>query len=310
MSNSPTGDEVALSRLDGAGSITVPSAEVLAVVRHAPPPDHAPPDLVPYVIAVGDGDEADWNLTDDALAFGEVDVPRRFSEWREGWTRTWTLDPFESIVRLGGLARELLPTAGTEVSSIEHLLLRHLTVGGSVSLPASQHGVLSSELEQLADVVRDRDATSYGVIDTTEGTERTGLARAWPAHGEPGVVASDAHLEVVYRPESGLMLRVLDLDPPREISPIEEVVFDDEQVHVSSGGDHHVALATDRARPLAWLVPGSGQWRVRPIPEIIAWASTFGGVEESCRYASSLGLPILFTTHRPIFDKSTTPFGT
>ncbi len=75
------------------------------------------------------------------------------------------------------------------------------------------------------------------------------------------------------------------------------------------GPDGSFEIPAERARPLGWLMPRSTEWSVRRIPEIVAWARTFGGLEEAAAAATELGLDLRLTRHRPILPPSADTHG-
>lgn len=273
--------------------IKVPSADVLAIVRHDEPPAAAPDSLGAYVVRVA-GADTDWLLTDDAVAFGPPAVVQEFTAWRASWERVWQLDPLSTIRRLLALMR-----ASDVGADLQAMIDRHVTRAGDVLAPTSALAPIGSQLADVAELVRRRDAEGYGIVDASPDAERTGLARAWPSWGEVEVLAADRHTEIRFEPASGIAVRTEEAT----IVPVVEVTAD-EAGYVVADPQHSVAIPAERGRPLAWLMPGSTHWRVRRVPEVVVWARTFGGLEECYRYATELDLPVRFTTQRPIFTPS------
>lgn len=269
--------------------VVVPAPDVVMVVRHAEPPGEPPDELVPYVVPkVFEGEILDWQLTDDALAFGEYSVPSRFAAWRAEWERWWLLDPTSTIERLVDAAAEL---CGSEPAGP----LVELAASGfeSVVEPAAFDDLVHA-VERVRDAVRERGAEGFGFVDATGGAGRTGLARTWSGQRGSEVIAADDHLVVAMDPAAGLSATELLDDGTRTITAITQVdMLGDEVVVTTPDGD--VRLPPEHARPLAWLVPGAGVWRVRRVPEVVVWARTFVAIEEACRYATVLGLPLRFT---------------
>lgn len=273
-----------------AARLVVPSADVLAVVRFDDPPTQVPEALLPFV--VHDRATDDWLLTDDAVAFGAHDVVADFTAWRSTWERTWALDPVTSLRRLVSLGQRLLP------ADRDPLPLRLDDNDDLVLDPDAQARVLD-DLQHVAGLIRERGAEGIGIVDTSPGTDRVGLARSWPAHGGDEVVAADRHTEIRFVPADGLVLTTTSADGVVDRTAVDEVVGDDAGFRVS-GPDSTFTIDTARARPLGWLMPRSTAWRVRRIPEIVAWARTLGGFEEAVAFASDLDLGLRLTHHRPI----------
>lgn len=290
--NASSDDAHPASGREPSGRIVVPSADMLAVVRFDDPPDRVPEELVPFVVRPGDG-TVDWVLTDDAVAFGSPDVVQRFAVWRATWERSWILDPVSSLTRLIDLACELDPD-----SSIPSLRDRFDEDDDLVLSPVAQATTVE-DLGRLADRIRTRDATGYGIVDLTPGADRVGLVKAWPACGRDAVVAADDQTEIRFEVDKGLVLATRTNAGGCDMGVIEEVVAQIAGFQVS-GPDGTFSVPAVRARPLAWLAPRSTAWRVRRIPEILAWARTLAGVEKATGFAAENGLDLRLTRHRPI----------
>ncbi len=290
--NASSDDAYPASERRPVGRVVVPSADMLAVVRFDDPPDHVPDELAPFVVRPENG-SVDWVLTDDAVAFGSPDIVQRFAVWRATWERSWILDPVSSLARLVDLARELDPD-----SSIPSLRDRLDEDDDLVFSPVAQATTVD-DLARLADRIRARDETGYGIVDLTPGADRVGLVRSWPACGRDAVVAADDQTEIRFEVENGLVLATRTNAGGYDMGVIEEVVAQIAGFRVS-GPDGSFSVPAVRARPLAWLVPRSTAWRVRRIPEILAWARTLAGVEKATGFAAENGLDLRLTRHRPI----------
>lgn len=288
---SPTDDERPRHEL---GRVVVPSADALAIVRFADPPAGVPDELVPFVVRTG-GKLADWVLTDDAVAFGSPQVIEGFAVWRSSWERSWVLDPATSLLRLVELCEVIAPD-----SSIPRLR-DELDDDGDLTLSPGATARLVPELEVLGNRVRERGELGYGIVDRTPQSARVGLARAWPAFGGSELVAADRSTEITFDPAVGLTL-TLTGDTPRSLV-IEEVESSDTGFR-ASGPDGSMLVPAAQARPLAWLMPRSTAWVVRRIPEILAWARTFGGLDEAAKFAIGADLDLRLTRHRPILPNS------
>lgn len=289
--NASSDDAHPASGGESSGRIVVPSADMLAVVRFDDPPDHVPDELAPFVVRCGDG--GDWVMTDDAVAFGSPDIVQRFAVWRATWERSWILDPVSNLTRLIDLARELDPD-----SSIPSLRDRLDEDDDLVLSPVAQATTVD-DLARLADRIRARDATGYGIVDLTPGADRVGLVKSWPACGRDTVVAADDQTEIRFEVDNGLVLATRTHAGGYDRGVIEQVVAQIAGFQVS-GPDGTFSVPAVRARPLAWLVPRSTAWRVRRIPEILAWARTLAGVEKATGFAAENGLDLRLTRHRPI----------
>lgn len=267
------------------------------MVRHTDPPELVPDELVPYVVpSYVDERLDDWTLTDDVVAFGDVETPLAYERWRATWERAWPLDPASSLVRLTAIAREL--ASDLELSS--DVLLSLASAGTRANRTIDDPAELlqlADEVERVRDAVRERKSTGYGFVDVTEGRSRVGLARAWSGAGGPEVIAADRSLEVSMRPDSGLHLELAG-PPPRSIDSVEEVAVRSSGVEIMSA-DGVTLLPPEESVVLTWVVPGAARWRVRSVPEVLVWARTFGGLPESCRYAASVRRPVVLLDGGP-----------
>ncbi len=269
--------------------VVTPSSEMWAVVRHGDPPELVPDDLLPYVVpSYVDGDLDDWSLTDDVIAFGDVETPMAYQRWRATWERAWPLDPRSNLIRLTELGREL----AAELALGSELLMNladdahgDRTMEGPAALLQ-----LATELERVRDAVRERKTTGYGFVDVTDGRSRVGLARAWSPSAGAEVLAADQYLEASMRPASGLHIEIVG-PPRRSLDAVEEVAVRSSGVEIVSA-DGFAQLPPEESAALTWIVPGAARWRVRPVPEVLVWARTFGGLPECCRYAAALERPM------------------
>ena len=276
------------------GPIIVPSAELVALVRHDEVPTEVPDDLTPYVRPTHDakGAVTDWLLTEDTLAFADVSIPLRFAGWRTSWERSWMLDPLSALERLVAVAHEF------EVSAPSTTLLERVLDPGSTG-PAGDlvHAMLepgeamrlAEVSDSLRDAIADRGRSGWGFVDATPGRQRVGLARAWSSQLGPETLAADSRVSVRMDAESGLTVTVFDdggamLHRTESVTEV-EIVGDHVEIR-SPGGSVQIDLLAGRV--LSWLMPGCTMWRVRSIPEVLVWAKTFAGIRESAEYATAL----------------------
>ena len=291
-------------RSAGSRLTVVPSADLLAIVRHASPPTSPPDPLLPYVmdVVIGSG-TCDWHLTNDALAFADGDVLGLFWQWRTQWERAWTLDSRSSLSRLW--------SAGHELSRETHRaewdgLVSKSTVSHSTRIYApSLLDDWSTQLERVRDRIRQRDRVGFGFVDVTPGRQRVGLARAWSPQDGAEVLAADESMTVEMRPDLGLCVHAGN----DVIEAVDEVKFIDDCVVVRAPG-REIAIDFASARPLAWLMPGVAAWRMRRVPEVIVWARSFAALDECMRYATSLEAEVWIRAQYPFFGQSTEPIWT
>ena len=201
---------------DETGPIIVPSAELVAVVRHDDVPTAVPDELTPYVRpVVRDGATVDWLLTEDTLAFADVTVPLQFAGWRTAWERSWMLDPLSSLERLVAAAQEF------EVSAPSTTLLERVLHPGSTGpsgdvvhaiLEPGEAGRLAAVFEALRDAIADRGRKGWGFVDATPGRQRVGLARSWSGQTGPEILVADRHVSVSIDVATGVSVVVTDDD--------------------------------------------------------------------------------------------------
>lgn len=276
--------------------IVLPSPDVWAVVRFAPPPDTAPSDLQAFAIRCDD----QWVLTDDALAFGEIETVQRFHEWRATWEQVRTLEPLTTLLRLVDLAGELAPASDGSTGLLHPSLAAFLVDDDVFEIPARRSARSADAIARLADLVRDRGAEGFGIVDRSPRSERVGLARAWPAYGGVETVAASADLRVVFDPAAGLFCELPD-DAGTSFGPIERAESTS-AVFTLWSGDAELRLTSEQSRPLHWMIPGATAWAVRRVPEILAWARTFAGLADSFELAQRIDAPVRLSARRPIAD--------
>lgn len=286
---------------DVPSPIIVPSAELVASVRHADVPAAAPDELEPYVRPAGPGGApVDWLLTDDTLAFGSVEIPMRYAQWRAGWERSWILDPLGSLERLVSAAREF-ETSSPATTLLERVLDPRTTgPGGDVvhaALDPAEAQRLAVVIEALRDAIADRGRSGFGFVDATPGRQRVGLARAWSGQDGPEILVADRNVSVGIDPGEGLSVSVHGGGAPSRITGVAEVEITGDQVEIRSPSAS-MALDLHAGRILSWLMPGCTAWRVRPVPEVLVWARTFAGVVECAEFACAIDQPVLLSSLR------------
>jgi hypothetical protein len=276
--------------------VVLPSPFVVASVRIADPPTFAPDSLAPFVLPdERDGELVDWLITEDAIAFGDPSLPYAFTEWRATWEQAWELERLSSLARLDALGRNAGDGDGPWFSLIGALLAGE----GERRIGVPEQAELAAECEVLRDLVRERGATGYGVVDATPGRITSGMAVTWSAYGGAEVVARHALLEVRMEPDLGLCLAIRAGDGVERLTGVSGVEVDGAgSVVTSSEGGRR--LDVDEATALAWLMPNSTRWRVRTVPEALVWARTFAGLPECCDVATRYEADVLVRVTPPI----------
>lgn len=294
---------------DRSHSQVTPSLDVIASIRHAETDASVPDELVPFVVPVYVDEDRldDWQLTNDALAFGEPTVVRTFDAWRSGWTKSLTLDSIAHLDCLVDLAGVLPGQADQPVVTILDRMLDDVRDGRSMTITVAQAAELATSVDRLRDAVRERGSTGFGFVNATPGYTGEGLARTWSPSCGHEVIAADRHIEVSMDPETGLGVDVVGGERASAVSLVEVA---EDFVHV-----HHVdrtgALAVlqldpDRARPLAWMLPNATKWRVVDVPEVLVWARTFARLVECCEFAVDVDRPLTFAVEVSRFSDAPT----
>lgn len=268
-------------------SIVQPADDLWAVVRTAPPPEHAPEPLAAFVVRRG----GDWALTADVVAFGHSDIIADYLAWRDGWTSTRSLTTPANLARLASWF------ARSESCRVLESVVADLDVGDDAEIPFSMVPELSDELSRLRRRLADDDGFGYGIVDASPGTTRAGLVRSWPSFGEPETISARRDVRIELVPTIGLIVRVGPGEPP--VAPLGTAEATEDGWRIT-GGDRRVELGRREAQPLAWIVPGSIHWRVRRIPNAVVWAALLAGMDASVEAALRHRAAITVTRQRPI----------
>jgi hypothetical protein len=84
----------------------------------------------------------------------------------------------------------------------------------------------------------------------------------------------------------------------RRITDVVETDLRGEVVVVTNRSGETIELEAAAARPLAWIVPTSLRWKVRPIPEVVVWSGLFARFPDALRVAAATDEVISFTIDR------------
>ena len=267
--------------------LLLPPSDVTLSVEIAPVPDIALASLRERVVAVRD---LDGSLVDWALAPGEVHqhgFAVEYAAWRQTWRRSWSVGPVTNLVSLRAYAHELDDDL---VTDLDDVLAR--TIGGhesGVEVPFDQLRAFAEDLAMVRLALSVEDRTGHGIVDDmAQAGHSAGLARAWAPPSTEVILAATPNTAVVLRPATGLT--VLHSGP--QFEAFEDVVSVDlrsDPVTLVDADGTSFDLLADDARPLAWLVPQSLRWHVRPIPLAAVWAPWFSAWDAAIELAESLG---------------------
>ncbi len=140
-------------------------------------------------------------------------------------------------------------------------------------------------LDAAQAMVMARNVTALGFVDAS--VPRLGLARAWSSAGGRAVLTTGPHMHVDADPVDGLCV-VTHGHEGRPLTGVTEVVVDSHTVHVI-GQVRSLRVARSIAEPLVEVLPSSTHWRVRRVPEVLVWATTFSRLRDACAHAIDSG---------------------
>lgn len=268
------------------GNDVSPADRVLLRVRHGDVPSSPPPDLAAFCAPIADARLGhDWELTDDALAFGDRRVVLRYADWRESWEQAWTLGASDMLAVLRDMFLSSADTLSDDGRRLLDMLCLTTPEWPGVQLPLHDLIRLDDVMQIVRHDLHGRGRVGFGVVDATPGSTRVGLLRAWVGTGT-GIVLSSANGVSVVVDDEGIGIRFADGRPA--LVGVENVDITGESTIVS-GREGTSSLDPLEARPLHWLIPESVAWRVRIVPAVVAWADAFSGVSDARQIAAALG---------------------
>ena len=113
----------------------------------------------------------------------------------------------------------------------------------------------------------------------------------------PELLAADRSTAVVVDPTDGLL--VIDrATGDRRIADVVETDLRGEVVVVTNRLGDTIELEAAAARPLAWIVPTSLRWKVRPIPEVVVWSAVFSRLPDALSVAAATDGVVSFAVDR------------
>jgi hypothetical protein len=159
--------------------------------------------------------------------------------------------------------------------------------------------LLREHLDDAHAIVLARRAPAFGFVDVAR--PRRGLARAWSGASGRALLSANSAMHVEADPETGLCVTGHG-ERAHVLTNVTQVTVLDGSVEVRAA-EGTVDVDSDHARPLTVLVPGSQNWRVRRIPEVLVWAKTLHRLGEACTLAAAGGRPVtLLLGMRTIVD--------
>jgi hypothetical protein len=233
----------------------------------------------------------DWMVRRDG-AYGASEL-KAYHEWRAAWERAWELGPLSNVRSLQRVVALM--------DGVSHLAA---LLAALVAEPEAQHiepsGVadLLTELETVRTTIVAEDREGMAIVDQTPRRRPiVGFSRTWTTPSEPELLAANTATGVVVDPAEGLVV----IDQATGLRRLTDVVEADlraEVVVVTNRLGETIELEAAAARPLAWIVPASVRWRVRPIPEIVVWSALFSRLPDALRVGVTMGATLSFTVDR------------
>ncbi len=276
-----------MSRRVGDPWVLLPPAELVARVVTGPPPRIPLASLAHLLEPRHDsrGELVDWVLR--ASELDARDAIPTYLAWRSSWRQEWPIGPISNLASLHA-----------EVLEIDHDLdralgpvLQRAVLSGGTGLPLTGDGAqhLLQELETVRLALSVDHRTGWGIVDDMPAATRSlGLARTWAPPREEVTLAATTTSAVVLRPGHNLVL--LHGGPHHQAFPgVTAVEMRADQVVVLDDRGGSLRLPLEECRPLAWLVPRSLRWHVRPVPIVVVWAPLFQGLAEALRAVVASG---------------------
>lgn len=260
-----------------------PSRFVFANVIYDEVPEQPPDDLVAFLRRTDPDDPLrGWKLTEDAIAFGDRELVARMAAWQETFMKSWPLGQRSMLRLLRDLVQDEMDTLTERGRHLLDTLCGHRPelVGARIDVESFVH--LDTVLQSVRSMINQAGRLGFGVIDTTPGSNRTGLLRAWSCALGGHVLAADPSCTVSIGHDG---LRVEPGAGQPAISEIQEVSFTGDEVSLVTPNDV-TDLPSTAVAPLAWLIPEATSWRIRSVPESVVWADTFAGVADGCDFAA------------------------
>jgi hypothetical protein len=278
-----------------------PPAELYAVVRTAAVPDIPFASFAHALKPVHDdaGVLVDWVLTAAVLD----PAPTRGSsvadywDWRRCWEQRVWLGPVTNAAALVTHARRLGPDS---VVLDEILPVDRLLAGENVDVVVDDPQASIDALAAVRAALAAAGGRGLGFVDDTPRRRpRPGLSRTWPPSGVSEVLAAAAGTRVVAGPECTLTVEH-QAETGRRSIVVERVDLIGENVTIVGPDGAEMHLEQHEARSLAWLVPGSLRWHVRPVALVTVWTAIFDGLESALSVAADHGGLMRLTTSSPL----------
>jgi hypothetical protein len=275
--------------------ITLPPTELVATIANRPAPDIPLASIRHALMPVHDaaGRVTDWQL--DASRYDDRDAISAYRIWRRSWRLDVPIGNLGNLTTLGEELAKLEPDNPPNSGLLDVITFLTRAESPTMTVSADRAPQLLEELETVRLALSVDERFGIGVIDDMPATSRSiGLARAWAPPTTETLLCRTTTTTVLVRPDSGMS--VLHSGPPVEVfTDITGVDMRAETAVLINRRGMSLRLTQEQARPLAWLVPRSLRWHLRPIPLVSVWSDTFDGLREALRAAMASGDDLVIT---------------
>jgi len=272
--------------------VVFPPPPLVARVIVGPVPDMPPAGLADFIKPVADdeGRVVDWLFNRDGSDAADL---KAYSEWRRSWERAWELGPLTNLRTL-----QRIVTGMEDVPRVVALLASLVARPEAARIEPSDVADLLTQLEAVRAAIAGEGRVGTAIVDQTRRRRSTvGFSRTWTTPDEPELIAANTTTAIFLDPTDGLVV-VEQATGLRRITDVVETDLRGEVVVVTNRSGQTIELEAAAARPLAWIVPASLRWMVRPIPEVVVWSGLFARLPDALRVAAATHEVISFTIDR------------
>ena len=282
-----------MERADEPAELVFPPTPLVARVIVGPVPEAAPASLAGFLESVVDdeGRVVDWHI-DRERPFVASDL-MDYAEWRGSWERTWELGPLTNLRSLSRIVGEL-----ENVPGLAALLEALVADAEATRIEPSTVPDLPAELDAVRAAIAGTPDQGTAIVDQTpRRTSTVGFSRTWSTPAEPQLLAANSTTGVLVDPVDGLVV-VARATGARRLVDVVEADLRGDVVVVTNRLGETLELEGAAARPIAWIVPTSLRWKVRPIPQVVVWSALFSRLPDALRVASAMRGDISFSIDR------------
>jgi hypothetical protein len=273
--------------------VVFPPPPLVARVIVGPVPDVPLAELAGFIEPSADdeGRIVDWVF--NRVGSHDAADLKAYSEWRRSWERAWELGPLTNLRTL----QRIVAGMG-DVPRVVALLASLVARPEAARIEPSDVADLLTQLDAVRAAIAGDGRLGTAIVDQTPRRRSTvGFSRTWTTPDEPELVAANTTTAVLLDPTDGLVV-VEQANGLRRITDVVETDLRGEVVVVTNRSGETIELEAAAARPLAWIVPASLRWKVRPIPEVVVWSGLFARLPDALRVAAATHEVISFTIDR------------